>query len=457
MRDRSIAKKEATMPLQLHLPLDSDTRYLRADAQTVAALRDLQGNILRPHGRWHAAHWFLKFDRGRRGDVRALVARLAEEVSSAKGQAERAEAAGDESLVGLWLSAKGFGALGEELPADVAFQQGMRGRSSETGDTRTEAWEDHLKDPDAVLLIAGDSDDSIDRTRRRLLPGDRPDGIESMKEERGRELVPKGKPRVEPFGFREGISNPEMVGPARGWSPDDASSPLFPLKQVLTPYKTGYGSYVVFRKLEQDVDKFEANVRRLAQAIGPTGSNPSAKDIEYAAALVMGRFKSGTDLLVRDNDDGTQAPLGSSYHKLDSTGSKCPYQAHVRRANRRGELPVADQVRRSRLIVRRGIPYRQAVVSAASGGETKEKTGTLFICCQGSIVAQFELVQRYWLNDPRRMDALAGLGNRDEQLWPKTWNGDERVSFSFQSCVAVKGGEYFFAPPISFLKGLAGV
>jgi len=48
--------------------------------------------------------------------------------------------------------------------------------------------------------------------------------------------------------------------------------------------------------------------------------------------------------------------------------------------------------------------------------------------------------------------------NIEEQRWPKKW-GDpkaETKAFSFDSTITLRGGEYFFAPSLPFLKSLQG-
>ncbi|MGL5197310.1 MAG: Dyp-type peroxidase, partial [Chroococcales cyanobacterium] len=41
------------------------------------------------------------------------------------------------------------------------------------------------------------------------------------------------------------------------------------------------------------------------------------------------------------------------------------------------------------------------------------------------------------------------------QKWPKKWGESETEDYDFQLRVTLKGGEYFFAPSMSFLKNIA--
>jgi hypothetical protein len=46
--------------------------------------------------------------------------------------------------------------------------------------------------------------------------------------------------------------------------------------------------------------------------------------------------------------------------------------------------------------------------------------------------------------------------NLGQQQWPTHWGGDEKRQFDFGDFVTLKGGEYFFAPSIPFLRSLDG-
>jgi Dyp-type peroxidase family len=439
------------MSIDLTKPLDLGTRNPEIDAM----LADLQANILKPHGRKVAAHQFIRFRADKLGEARSIVRRIGAATTSAQAQLDQAKrfresngtVSGD-PVICFWLSAEGYTHLQlEPLPQDVAFLAGMANRGSELNDhPEVSPWEGHLVRPHAVLLIAGDDETTVQDKRRELIPDNAP-SIESSRVELGMKLGDRGADR-EPFGFREGISNPEILGNSNGWDPTDAKSTLFPLTQALVPYpapsSAGFGSFFVLRKLQQHVGRFNQLVDALAQQLG------SIDDRELAAAMIIGRFRDGTLLAKHRNPVPGPTEISFTYDELDRLGLRCPFHAHIRKANPRGEAanrtgsPVS--IERSRLILRRGIPYRQVT-------ERGEKVGTLFICCQSSIERQFEHVQHYWINGAgmaQQQDALAGQLPRESQTWIK--DGERAVAFVFESCVTLKGGEYFFAAPRSFLQ-----
>jgi Dyp-type peroxidase family len=316
----------------------------------------------------------------------------------------------------------------------------MSRRGGDLNDSSPETWE--ISDPDALLMIADDDWSSVDRELQRLITSPLPACIAARREERGQEIG-EDKVRKEPFGFRDGITNPEFAGriPA-DWSNDNVLQPLFPLRHVLVEYPKGiggtkgYGSFFVFRKLEQDTGRFEQLLTQLATQLNPP-------KLDLAERAVVGRDRQGNVAA-----QGGKAPGKEfAWAEVDRFGDSCPFHAHIRRANPRGESGEGAEKERAHLIVRRGMPY-----SADS------RVGTLFICCQSDIRNQFEYVQGKWINADwgrgTNQDPLAGQRPRIEQDWPKTPGKSDRVRFTFNSCITLKGGEYFFAPPITFLRNL---
>ena len=90
------------------------------------------------------------------------------------------------------------------------------------------------------------------------------------------------------------------------------------------------------------------------------------------------------------------------------------------------------------------------------------------MCFQSSINRQFEFIQTNWANnrssgfynmksvnrqDYAGRDPLIGRGNVSFQWWPVKYNdGDDARNLDFCDLVTLKGGEYFFAPSVSFLS-----
>ena len=93
-----------------------------------------------------------------------------------------------------------------------------------------------------------------------------------------------------------------------------------------------YGSYLVFRKLEQNVRGFQDQLDELAKALQLQGH-----DRQRAEALVMGRFRDGTPVVLQATP-GQHDPVPNNFDFADDAlGLKCPFQAHIRRMNPRGE------------------------------------------------------------------------------------------------------------------------
>ncbi len=277
---------------------------------------------------------------------------------------------------------------------------------------------------------------------------------------------PKGQ-HIEHFGYVDGRSLPvflvEDVDKETGGT--DLWDPAAPLSLALTPDPLAdenevdsFGSYFVFRKLEQNVSGFNAGVRALAETLGIAP--------ELAGAFIVGRFKDGTPVTLQQTN-GLQDVNNFDYKETDMQGNRCPFHAHIRKANPRGEAPIlSPEDERTRRVVRRGIPYGDRnLADPPSGG-----VGLLFMCYQSNIHHQFEFLQRTWIDNPNFPhsiiplpflphagdDPLIGqdIDNNASQNWPTGWDATSRIRANFGDYVTLKGGEYFFAPSISFLRSL---
>jgi Dyp-type peroxidase family len=421
-----------------HLPA-----FLRDTTSIDAAIRemsDVQGNILRKFACPRVLHVLARFDRARLRETRLWIGSFAERhvPSSAEQLSRRTESP---LSANFFLTAEGYRALGYDPPPDPSFRGGMK--QANLNDPPIEEWEEPFQTQfDAMVSIwCRDSEQAWAevRTLGEL--------AERLLVEAGEEL-PGGK---EHFGFVDGISQPlfleEEIERTSKWS---ARTPLH-VVLARDPHGTterSFGTYAVFRKLEQDVALFRRGTSEMASQLGVAP--------ELAAAMVIGRFEDGSPLAAAAAPGG--GPLNDFTYEEDAAGAKCPFASHVRRTNPRGELDhVAHAPDWQNRIVRRGIPY---------GRPGDAHLGMLFLCFQSNIASQFELIQNNWCNFPHfpvlrtGHDPLVGQRNTwdhfEGQKWPAGYESEESATFGFPQCVTFRGGEYFFAPSCSFLKNLAG-
>lgn len=346
-------------------------------------------------------------------------------------------------------------------------------------DPEPSTWEEGFQgDIHALITVADDDEDVVERAAnavRASLAG----AGEVLTIENGMALRRRNAANrrevVEHFGYFDGISNPLFTkDDLQGERPENRNRDRWdagaPLSLALTddPFTTepdAFGSYLVYRKLGQDVGVFNDRVMALAAALG---TNPN-----LAGAMVVGRFKDGTPVIASDTANPGLGVLNDFDYEADRKGSRCPAQAHIRKTNPRGTQPIFDlESERTRRIVRRAIPYGKPMPDVAEGvpedPNPSAPRGLLFMCFQQDIKHQFEFIQRTWVDNehfPAGLipfvpntgdDPLIGQDTNEEQQWPKEWGdeGTDQIAFNFEAAVTLKGGEYFFAPSIPFLKSL---
>jgi Dyp-type peroxidase family len=284
------------------------------------------------------------------------------------------------------------------------------------------------------------------------------------------------KHRYEHFGFRDGLSQPFVdIGlgdPPAGsgtpgvegtWSPvahgeifldepdEDGACALTPVNDQLRKHAT----YVVFRKLEQDVVGFRSFVGEQR----PHDKLAQAK----LSAQIVGRWPRGAPLVLSPDRERCVAdddPALNNFRYLadDPTGAKCPLAAHIRRANPR-DTGGRDEVKRHR-ILRRSIAYGGSLLDEDSLGGGR-KRGLFFVAVNSRIDLQFEVIQADWLNGGDFL-GQAGLGR-----CPLTGAHDGKADDSFLAArseaplrglprfVTTRGGDYFIAPGLETLGLIA--
>jgi Dyp-type peroxidase family len=243
---------------------------------------------------------------------------------------------------------------------------------------------------------------------------------------------------------------------------DDPSTPIVKLKDL-----GRNGSYLVFRKLYQDVAAFRKYI----------AANAGGDDALLGAKLV-GRWASGTSLILSPAQDkppeNQKEPENNFvYAATDPYGYVCPLGAHVRRVNPRDAMSDREptesmvDVRRHR-ILRRGVPYGETLATGLN--DDGKPRGLLFICINADIERQFEFIQQTWSNNPKfhgmnnDRDPLIGdnlePGDAIDELQPRVFtiqkDGTRCRLMSIPRFVTMKGGAYFFLPSISAIFFLAG-
>ncbi len=321
---------------------------------------------------------------------------------------------------------------------------------------------------------------------------------------------------IEPFGFVDGISQPEidwrrtcpvedrerldygnltcigefLLGYPNEYGlytdrplidPDRDPGSLLPRAEE-EPGKADLGrngSYLVMRQLHQDVSGFWRYLRD--QAGGDLGLAQ-----RWAEAMV-GRAMDGTPLV------GTGRGANDFTYESDTQGLRCPLGAHIRRANpRTADLPpggpgllarlkrtlgfdaqarALDLVASTRFhrLLRRGREYgpQLTLEQALAGAPVPGESGLHFICLTANIGRQFEFVQNAWIVGTKfaglRSEGDPLLGHRepgpdgvptDRFSIPRPDRPDLQLS-GLPHFVTVRGGAYFFLPGIRALRYLA--
>ncbi len=448
-------------------------------------LGDIQGNILKGHGRDHSVHLFVQFKADQVTEAKTWIQKFAQKyVTSALLQANEAQQYREQKIGGsvftnLFLSLKGYEYLGIppfRIPGSQPFRFGMKNDSvvGFLGDPPVNTWDFGFQQTLHALILMADDDvvdllQEVNRVFQDLLPV-----AEVVQREDGFILRNNTGQVIEHFGFADGISQPLFVkrdidkaltdyGGFDKWDPK-AGLNLVLAKDPNGKTEDSYGSYLVYRKLEQNVKAFREDQERLATTVGVNEN--------LAGALIVGRFADGTPVVTSNTPTGATKTNNFNYDDdpqsfgLDPKPTKCPFHAHIRKTNPRGDtgrvnsapdFQHALDVERDHRIARRAISYGQNDITQ----EPQVGSGLLFLCFQGDLENQFNFMQSAWANQNNFVKVNVGsdpvIGQPfpgGNQKWPQTW-GDantEEVPYDFTLWVKMKGGEYFFTPCLSFLK-----
>jgi Dyp-type peroxidase family len=385
------------------------------------------------------------------------------------------------TAMNIAFTASGLRALGVPESIISCFSHEFRGgmgqesRARQLGDVGKNApsnwtWGSYGKEPDALVMFFGEPDqfDSFVKSTR-----------DQNWSEAFEEIISLGTSNLdgdEPFGFADGISQPEIDWKQQLERPctqlgytnvaalgefllgypneygkitdrplleaDGATTALLDAEDV--PAKKDLarnGTYLVMRQLEQDVRGFWKFLYDQA------GGNFAAA--EQLGAKMVGRTRAGDPLVPLQPDpipgiDPSAVTQNQFTYESDSRGARCPFGAHVRRTNpRNSDLPqrrlstlqkliimlgfgpkgfyddLTSSVRFHR-ILRRGREYGPELLpenALQPAPPNESPRGLHFICVNANILRQFEFLQNAWVANTK-FSGVTGesdplLGNRE--------------------------------------------
>ncbi|WPP01773.1 hypothetical protein SFA35_10655 [Pseudomonas sp. HR96] len=473
--------------------LTNSIAWKDASGDDLAMLENLQPNILKEHARDHSTLLFLQFASASAG--RSFLSAIAAHLKSTLTHLQEINAykcgrGSGTPYVGVGLTAAGYAALQvTAVPADPSFAAGMQATTG-LNDPHPDTWDGYFHDPKALhgLVIIGDA--KSDPMAHKLaqihhLIAAHP-GVNILGTQEGRAMHNSNGDGIEHFGYVDGRSQPLFLHEdleaerllkdgTSTWNPD------FPLQQAIVSDPAApdpsrhFGSYFIFRKLEQNVKRFKEQELAFADSLKLAGV-----DRERAGAMVLGRFEDGTPV-TSQFADGNHHPVPNNFnYGSDAEGAKCPFLGHIRKTNPRGSggFGQTAEQERAHLMARRGLTYGKRLDNPNDGktdNKPEQDVGLLFMAFNSNIGDQFEFTQINWANNPDfpqlPADSPAGThapgidpvigqlpvgqGRRDVSS-PAAWGKPgEIISVpSVPQAVTMKGGEYFFMPSLAFFTNL---
>lgn len=335
----------------------------------------------------------------------------------------------------------------------------------------------------------------------------------------------------EHFGFADGIGDPvfegqyrpsEMPAAVRGrgkrvngeWAPlatgefilgyPDESQELPPT--AMPDEFMRNGSYMVFRKLHENVGSFEAVLAEEVARYAAVMNVDQEEADQTLRAKMCGRWPDGVPLARVPTYEAWQAfrtergfddpdpkralenqlsylrsPEVSDFRYADDMqGFKCPGGAHIRRMNTRDYLDPLNKVgtdpdtgkpfenaeatsalNRRRRILRRGLPY-----GPSDGGTLTDETeqGVAMMMIGANIFRQFEFVQQQWVqygldfHQGNNTCPMLGDHTHHTRFTIPSDPASARPPYimsKLKTFVECRGGDYFFLPSMTALRMIA--
>jgi Dyp-type peroxidase family len=436
------------------------------------------------------------------------------------------------TFAGLQKLTPGAGAIPSE-----AFLQGLAARSHFLGDPPSPSDEGHpnnwkvggpKNEVDMLLIVAGDSRGVVDKRADHLAERVAKAGLQIVYRENGG--IRADQPGHEHFGFDDGVSQPGIRGRASK-APEDfitdrhiakhqqpehslfgypgqdlvwpgvlilghpatSPDPLIPgVASPAVPEWTRNGSFLVFRRLRQDVGLFWRTMRQEAERLAALPGFEGMSDDKLASRIV-GRWSSGAPVNrvpnadepklgedsyannhFRFDSDATPLALDRGHadafpqSNADPAGLTCPWAAHIRKVNTRdsGSDTGGRDSTYARRLLRVGVPFGESLKDRYAQkieDPQKGERGLLFLSIQASIEDQFEFLTTRWMGDPSRPKMPGGhdllVGQNDTAAENRVrrcaifGSGVQQATIATDAqWIVPTGGGYFFLPSLSALR-----
>jgi Dyp-type peroxidase family len=416
-------------------------------------------------------------------------------------------------------------------PEFISGMSGEESRSRRLGDVQSNApstwlWGGPSNVPHLILMLYADTG-ALEGWQKSVV-GKLPQGGVKLLRHLGNSVTDG----YEPFGFRDGMSQPEidwrlerqvgskdqleygnlvsagewLLGYANEYGKytdrplvdpkDDPENKLLSAEEQPDKKDLGRnGAYLVFRQLEQNVPGFWQFL--------DTEANHDPRERRKLAETMVGRTMEGEPLVSLASSpiagigpDPDDIRLNQFTYESDADGIRCPFGAHIRRANPRnpdlpygtkgflswlirtagfGRKSIRDDViasTRFHRILRRGRRYGKRLSPEEAiqmGKADSEERGIYFICLNANIGRQFEFVQNAWIigtkfnglteeSDPLigNRELVPGCPATNTFSIPQESGVRQRIT-GMPQFVTVRGGAYFFLPSIRALRYFTGI
>jgi Dyp-type peroxidase family len=483
---------------------------------------NIQGNVLAGFNKDHQVLMFVSWPSRRTGqawltELRPRLAsnRAVTDFNMAFSASKKARAGRDpDDLTAVWtnisFTAAGIKSLAPKIVASLQktpsldpgvalwlkdpWDKEVAARLGDTGDDGADNWlfgrtGERIH---AVVCIAADLPRDLDAEIARFREEAERHRVRIVFEQHG-ETLPDDASGHEHFGFKDGISQPGVRGydcPDPG-NPDqvagkpgtdliaagtfvlgyrrDSGKGITLPAEISVPRWMWDGSFLVTRRLAQDVPGFWANVEAVYRKLIANGV--PERDLpgpDALAAKLVGRWRSGTPTAEAPTVDA-QPALGPAENnrftfKDDTGGVNTPFVAHIRKLypreggdGKHTRVRVSEEQTMGLRILRRGIPFGPAFApSNGPGAGVDTERGLVFQCYQASLADQFVYLQQKFVNNPRFPNPRTGRDaviGRDSQITVRFRRDEQHPRLG--TFVRTQGSLFSFTPSLSTVDDLA--